>query len=277
MIKWVNRFAPLYSNVKSRHKFCDIPSGTLVRETGRTEGTYLEVIYVASKTVFTGWIHMDDVEDYVRNYATNVVTIENQTPDLTDFEQYIIWKSVKQINMCGELCVANVLGISLGTLLSRWEVKEPNFFKRVFGSSGVARGTSESELSEMFTLFDRESESLKISLYQSHINRARYTIKGLNNLLKKGSVIMSVHIDKYTGLIKNSGVLHWIGLKTILAERNGQGFVTFYNPAMNCIESSSWNELMASSGTNPYGIFVPDIKGEPLIIPQEVKWVENRA
>lgn len=274
VLVWANRYAPLYSDVKHKRKLCDVLQGTLLKRTGITDGFYEQVIYASSTAVATGWIHMDDIEDYVRNYATNVVPIENQTPQVNDFEQYIIYKSKKQVNMCGELCVANVLNVSLGTILTNWEVKLPVWYKRFFGGDTIAPGTGPDDLVKIFSIFDRRAELLKESLYQSHVGRARYTIKGLNNLLSKGSVIMSIHIDKYTGLIKPSGVLHWIGLKTILAERNGQGFVTFYNPAMNCIESASWNELMQSSGTAPYGVFVPQLEN---IIPSSgTLWMENR-
>lgn len=256
-MKWVNRQSPLYADLKTKRKICDLPFRTVVPTTGLTDGMYEQVLYdILDKTV-SGWIHTDDLEDYVRNFPSDVVLIENQTPSTKDFEQYMIHKSVKQVNMCGELCVCEILGISLGTLLSKWESTKPSFFASVFGS-GKANGTGPDELKAMFEIFERTSEPLTKALYQHHIKRYRYTIKALSTLLNRGSVIASVHISGQTGLIQPSGILHWIGLKRLVSERNGQGMVTFYNPAMNCIESCSWNEFI-SSARNPYGLFVPNI------------------
>jgi hypothetical protein len=258
MPKWVNRFAPVYVEPKVSRKLRDFPTGTVVRATGNVEGLYEEVHYEDLHSSVTGWVHTDDLEDYVRNFAVNVVDIENQTPDPHDFEQYIIYKLQKQVNMCGELCVSYILGISLGTFLAYWELKVPSFFKRVFGN-GRARGTGTGELSEMLAMFGQPSESLATALYQPHIKRARYTIKGLNKLLRRGSVIVSVKIGAGHGLLRPSGILHWVALIRITSERNGQGMVTYYNPAMNCVESCSWHEFIASAG-NPYGVFNPNVE-----------------
>lgn len=256
-MKWVNRQSTLYSDISLKKKICGLPFRTVVPTTGLTDGMYEQVLFdIQGKTV-SGWVHTDDLEDYVRNFPHDIVVIENQTPNTNDFEQYMMHKSIKQVNMCGELCVCEILGISLGTLLSKWESSKPNFFSTVFGS-GKANGIGPDDLKTMFEIFERTSEPLTSALYQYHIKRYRYTIKALSKLLERGSVIASVHISGQTGLIQPSGVLHWVGLKHLISERNGQGMVTFYNPAMNCIESCSWNEFMASA-IIPYGVFVPNI------------------
>ena len=51
---------------------------------------------------------------------------------------------------------------------------------------------------------------LTTALYEPHIKRNRYTIKGMQRLLETGSVIASVNIDGSTGLLRGSGVLHWV-------------------------------------------------------------------
>jgi hypothetical protein len=82
--------------------------------------------------------------------------------------------------------------------------------------------------------------------------------------MDRGSVITSCHINTHSGLLAPKGALHWIVLIDIRSERNGQGMATYYNPAMNCVESSSWAEFIASAQT-PYGVFVEDVerKQEP--------------
>lgn len=255
-MKWVNRFTPLYLEPKVGRKICDIPEKTLVEPTGAIEGYYEEVIHIVPPGVGIGWVHTNDLEDYIHNFPTNVVTIENQTPDPTDFEQYIVWNRVKQTNLCGELCVANVLGISLGLILETFQREKPSIFKRIFGS-GKARGTGYQELIDIFSAFSVPAIPLVEALYESHIGRARYTIKGLNKLLNSGSVIMSVTINGNNGLIQSSGILHWIVLKSIIPERNGLGFTYFYNPAMNNIESDSYAQLMLAAKAVS-GVYIPN-------------------
>ncbi len=262
--KWVNRFTPLLkpnSNMDEtpltlRIKIMDLFERTIVEVTGQKKAPYEEVRYVTESNVFTGWVHEGDLEDYIENYARDCVVIYNQTPVPNDFEQYFIFNGIKQVNGCGELCVAFVLGISLQELLENWQVKLPIFWKRIFGG-GRARGTGSGELSEMFDIFAQESSQLTTAIYEPHIKRSRYTIKGMQRLLETGSVIASVNIDGGTGLLRGSGVLHWVVVTKVIAERNGLGFVELYNPAMNRIEYYSWLEFI-NSARQPYGVYVPD-------------------
>ena len=81
-----------------------------------------------------------------------------------------------------------------------------------------------------------------------------------NTELKIGCIVndvASVNIDGSTGLLRGSGVLHWVVLTKISPERNGLGLVELYNPAMNRIECYSWQEFI-NSAHQPYGVYVPD-------------------
>ena len=255
-LKWINRFAPLYvlSGGKVIRKIQDLPQGTVVEATGFESAGYEEVVHCAATENVTGWGNSYDLEDYIHNFPFNSVVIENQTPNLHDFEQYMIYKLQTQVNMCGELCACFILGISLGTILKNWEVKDIPFWKRVFGA-GKASGTGPLDLIEMMALFGHTGISLADALFQPHIKRSRYTIKGLNKLLVTGGVIA----DGVTGLLRGSGILHWISLMRVISERNGQGMVQYYNPAMNCVESCSWNEFLLSA-RKPYGMFCEIVK-----------------
>ncbi len=263
--KWVNRFAPLYkpnSNMDEvpltlRIKIMDLPERTIVEATGEKKEPYEEVRYTTETNVFTGWVHQGDLENYMENYPRDCVVIYNQTPLPNDFEQYFLFNGVKQVNACGELCVAYVLGISLQELLENWQVKLPIFWKRIFGG-GKARGTGSSELGEMCGIYARESQQLTTALFEPHIKRSRYTLKGMQRLLETGSVIASVSIDGNSGLLRGSGVLHWVAVTKITPERNGLGFVEVYNPAMNRIECYSWLEFI-NSARQPYGVYVPNV------------------
>ena len=108
----------------------------------------------------------------------------------------------------------------------------------------------------MIDIYARKNQQLTTALYEPHIKRSRYTIKGIQRLLETGSVIVSVSIDGNSGQLRGSGVLHWVAVTKVTPERNGLGFVELYNPAMNRIECYSWLEFI-NSARQPYGVYVP--------------------
>lgn len=259
-LRWVNRFTPLLKNPNDKKtSWCDIPEKSVVRTTLSCLGEYEEVVYTTATKTYTGWIHNSDLEVYVRNLPFDIVELENQTEDPHDLEQYVWINKVKQTNLCGQICVSEILGLSLSAVLSKWQSLKPNFFKRIFGT-GKARGTGAEELIELIDLFvQNKAILLSKALYQPHIKRSRYTIKAINELLDKGSIIASVHINTFTGLVQQTGALHWIRLRKIIPERNGQGAVLFYNPAMDSDEVCSYDEFIKSA-VSPYGVYVSNLE-----------------
>jgi hypothetical protein len=262
--KWVNRFAPLYKpNVNMNSvplslsiKIMDLYERTVVESTGQQKDVFEEVKYTNVNGVTTGWMYQADLEDYLENYPRDCVVIPNQTSDPNDFEQYFVFNGIKQVNACGELCVAYILGIPLKDLLENWQVKLPSLWRSIFGG-GKARGTGSGELRQMFDIYAQENMELTSALYEPHIKRSRFTLTGLKRLIDRGSVIVSVNIDGATGLLRGSGVLHWVVPIKVSPERNGLGLVELYNPAMNRVECYSWSEFI-NSAHQPYGVYVPD-------------------
>ena len=238
-------------------KIMDLFERTVVESTGQKKDPYEEVRYTTDNGgIITGWAYQADLEDYIENYPRDCVVISNQTPNPNDFQQYFILNGVTQVNACGELCVAYVLGISLQELLENWQVKLPTLWASIF-SGGKARGTGSGELRQMVNIFAQQNQELTSAIYEPHIKRSRYTIKGLQRLIGSGSVIVSVNIDGATGLLRGGGILHWVVITKISPERNGLGLVQLYNPAMNRIECYSWQEFI-NSAHEPYGVYVPD-------------------
>jgi len=251
MKQWINRFTPLYKQPGIGAKHFDIPANAVVTSGGLPPiKEWVNVEYNGK----SGWVNGHDVEDYVNNFPSNLVIIENQTPNPNDFEQYMIYNGVTQVNMCGELCVCHALKIPLQSMLMHWQTLQPTFFKRVFGT-GRARGTSANELQEMANIWDRPSILLTKALYQPHIGRSRYTLSGLKKLLLTGNVIVSVKMDASTGRLRGQGVLHWVSLTDIKPEKNNGGFIGFYNPASNSIEYVSWQEFLNAAGP-VYGLYI---------------------
>jgi len=236
--KWITRYTRLLSSPNGV-KIRDLNANVVVTATEEKDGFTL----IESASSF-GYVKSADLEDYIENYPKNCVDIKDiQTPDLSDAEQYVLWDKFKQVNMCGELCVAYLLQISLADLLTKWKIKAPSFFVRVFGT-GRARGTGSGELSEMLKLFEVNSVQLSSVL-------KTYTPGGLALFADKS--IVSVNIDAVTGALRGSGVLHWVVPLQVMQERAGMGMVGYYNPFSNRVEICSWREFLASA-RSPYGI-----------------------
>jgi hypothetical protein len=244
MIKWVIKqsgYAPIMESPVSRIKLADISLRYIVESLNEVDGEW-EKIKWGNKI---GWMKSIYLEEYKETLPKDSVYIKNiQTKDEFDAQQYIDWNGIKQVNMCGQLCVAYLLGLSLSEYLDVWQIKEPSLWKRIFGQ-GRARGTGPSELIEMMNIFSVDGRLLsdKIDIaYSPHM------LHRLSN-----SVIVSVRINSLTGRLNGSGILHWVVVTDSLEERSGYGTVRIYNPYPNRIEEYSFTELLASA-RSPYGV-----------------------
>jgi len=74
------------------------------------------------------------------------------------------------------------------------------------------------------------------------------------DVLNSYRVIYSVRINKRTGRLARSGVLHWVVLEEITPNEYG-GYVNLYNPFGNKLEGYEWEQVVESGGA-PYGIVV---------------------
>lgn len=259
MYKWVNTPAPLYD--LSGVKLTTIPERAIVQAEGWCElflAGYLQVereqvIYKTAERVYTGFVYVGFLESYIENYPAECVKIHSQTPNPNDAQQYALLYGVKQTELCGELCAAFLLGVSLEGLLAEWERDEPKIYQAVFNwlKGKRARGTGPAEIQSMLSAFEKSSTPLSAMLFDSVLNRSRYTVSGLQRL--QGRAVVAVHIDKYSGRLKPSGVLHWVVVMNVYPERTGYGGVEVYNPFPNRIEVYSWDEFIKSAGV-PYGV-----------------------
>lgn len=221
-------------------KLRDLNPNTVVEATGEVKilnGMTLERVVYFTDIQNDGWVESAKVEEYRENYKRDCVDISAiQTPSKQDAEQYVLWKSHKQTNMCGEMSVCYLLNISLAHLLERWEVAQPTLWQSVFGM-GKARGTNEGELVKMFDLFDMKAKTLQT-------NYKRYTPYILEGLI---GAIVGVKISGTTGRLSNSGIGHWVVLTSVQSERIGYGLVQIYNPFPNRDEVYSYAEFLASA------------------------------
>lgn len=245
--KWVNTFSPLYVSMGGK-KIFDVLEKTIVYPNGEISGILERVAVQTSKGEVIGWMESKFLDPYIENLSKDCVDLAGiQTPDKTDAEQYIFWKTkIVQTNLCGQLSIARILNIPLAEVLSKWESGKPSLWKRVFGS-GRASGTGWQDLIDILSIFGVKATSLELSLknYKSP--------QTLSTLVDHSGIIVSVHIDGVSGRLRGQGVLHWCVIEKVVQERVGYGSVEIYNPFCNRVEVYSWAEFIASARA-PYGI-----------------------
>jgi len=262
MKKWVNGYAPMF-NIQGV-KIATVPERAVVISHGYVEdfrGTPREsVSYGTNERQFTGFIYTGYLETYWESLPSKCVRIDSATPSLSDAEQYAVVPGipgVKQTNLCGQLCAAYLLGVSLEDVLAEWEQDYQPIYRRVFNwyGSRLAGGTGPEAIQSMLSAFNRSSKLLTYALYDPILKgtqySVRYTVSGLKAF--EGRAIVGVKINKMTGRFASSGILHWVVVTAVIPERTGYGGVEIYNPFPNRIEAYSWSEFIAAAGV-PYGV-----------------------
>ncbi len=234
-------------------KMRDLTPKSLIKATGETKnvnGVLLERVIFTDTEDHEGWVDVEKVEDYTENYDFDCVDVKDiQTHTLRDAEQYVIWEKVSsqtQYNMCGEMCICYLLEKKLSEMLDEWQQTEPSFWKKIFGSGGVARGTYAEELVKIFALSGKEAETL-----------AKYKAYTPDLLTKLINAIVGVSISTVTGRLKGGPSNHWVVVTDVLNERFGYGLVYVYNPFPNRIEVYSYAEFLASAKV-PYGAMMQE-------------------
>lgn len=259
MKKWVNTSAPMfdYGGVK----ITTVPERSVVEAYGWEEtfvGVVREaVVYQTDTRQYNGFIYTQYLEEYVESLPSECVKISTATPDPRDAAQYANIHGVKQTNLCGEICAAYLLNVSLDDLLAEWQKDEPTIYQAVFNwfKGKQARGTGVGEVQSMLESFSRSSQSLADVLRDPVLKYPRYTVTGLGKLA--GRVVVGVRINKYTGRLQPSGILHWVVVTRVLPERSGYGAVEIFNPFPNRVEVYSWQEFLASARV-PIGVVMDE-------------------
>lgn len=255
MKKWTNAPAPIIDNKGNR--LAVIPERSLVVSHGYSErfGEIFReaVTYVSGSKVYDGFIYTGYLENYFESLPVDCVKIASATPNLSDAEQYAVIHGVTQTNLCGELCAAFLLKLSLEDVLVEWERDAQPIYRRVFDwfKSKKARGTGVGELQSIFQAFEKSAVSIADVLRDEVTLVPRYTTTALSKL--EGRAIVGVKINKYSGRLQSSGVLHWVVVTKVTPERTGYGWVYIYNPFSNRVEVYSWAEFIASAGA-PMGV-----------------------
>lgn len=256
---WVNAYAPLYDI--NGVKLTTVPERAVVETLSWREpfgGIVREnVVYYSADKSYRGFIYEGYLEPYTQTYPFDCVAISTRTPQENDAKQFAIIHGVKQTELCGEISAAYVLGISLDDVLAEWQREKPSIFQAVFNlfSTRKARGTGPGEILTIFQAFERNGTMLTDALRDPVLKVPRYTATGLSALA--GRAIVGVKINKLTGRLSTSGILHWVVVTKVIPERTGYGLIEIYNPFPDCVEVYGWEQFIASAG-GPSGVVLDE-------------------
>ena len=189
-----------------------------------------------------GWVEVAYLETYVESLPFDCVDVSGlQTPSLTDAQQYIVYDGQKIVNACGMISIAWILGLPLVEVFDTWRERNNKHYLAVRNSRFL---TSSADLKTILSCFGVVSERLSLSKYQPET---------LAELMRNQDIILSVRIDKITGRLAPSGILHWVSPVSIWQDRYEYGTIDINNPLPNRIERYSWKEFITAAGA-VYGI-----------------------
>ena len=270
--------APLRDSAGYGNKILDIPKGAVVEHLDTEFGVpYSGIITEWVKVEYrdkVGYSYRGYFDEYNVTLKEDVVDIDVATQDPYDAKQFLVWDNDVKNNMCGELACAYILGLPISKVLENWERKSPSLVARIFkGKYDV--GTSADSLMDLLASFD-VNKAVKFGQYfkDELLNRPVFSVQRAYECVeeKGNKIIVGVKINKRTGRLQRSGILHWVVVDGV--EVNGDsGIVTLFNPFMNRFEIYSWNELVESSG-NIDGIVVPFHLGDDIPEPdvEDLEW-----
>jgi hypothetical protein len=288
--KWLVGQPRFYKNIRkepdSEHVFVseedyifEIPSRRIVtipdnqrKFTNKLGVLWSEVLYSNEKGEnILGWIMDGYLEDVLENanFKDFEVYIPHPTVDPTDPPQNMIWDGHRKTNMCGELCIAFIVGEDIETLLTNW--KEKGKWKYYFSLVAQNRNNPlyDIHLRAILEVYgyrkvkpDLMQEAGSLVKYGDGLNDARNNRLVSPDRLKKNLVthyLIARVIQNSSGDLvdhKSKGFGHWVVLDKITPYGAGRGKVEIYNPYFNKREEHSYIEFQKSCAPNYSGYWV---------------------
>ncbi len=246
-------FSLIHGNVVIVERICNSPNAVTWSEITRTSYSMVGGKWVPQTN--KGWVNDFYLDDYNEGFPDNndVVKIENPTQDPNAHaKQYMVWEKTKQVNMCGELCVAYIVNneieeTSLESVLEKWK-QAPNKGNFSYNLGKIKEGLIKEHLNDILQVYDalkgqyQPIDSLRAE-WNAALNAASFLEK-LKDKLKTHYLIALVTINSSGALIpKAETIKHWVVVEEITW--NGWG-VKLYNPFPNKFQKYSLEEFSSS-------------------------------
>ncbi|RLD07814.1 MAG: hypothetical protein DRI32_00140 [Chloroflexi bacterium] len=245
------RFSAQKKSAPKGQKILDIPQGELVEFLDTTKAKYNGVDATWYKVRYRGhegWTLADNLDPYLYKPKTGQVDFGNlQTVDAHDAQQYVIIDGHRKVNQCGIICTAYCLQVPYPTVVEKWKESNSAHYRNTMAGNRD-KGTSEAPLINIFKIFGKDAFTTKEFFRSPALRKSYQTAYRMSEAIKNGYVIIAgVQINRYSGLIQNRGVWHWVVLHHFDWNGGIEGRLTVYNPYNNRDEWVSLEELQLSA------------------------------
>ena len=196
-----------------------------------------EIVYRNSEGEdMRGFVKDGFLEDLTENprFKEAEVHIPHPSKDPTDAAQNLMWDSEQVVkrNMCGELCVAFIVGNDIETVLSKWEGFDKDYYP------SLVKGNRDNplvdvHLNRILEAYGYPKANLKFDagLTDRGIGTVR-TPGRFKQMLETCYLIANVRIDSSGKLISKKdgkGPKHWVVLDKVTPYGVGRGRVEIYH------------------------------------------------
>lgn len=272
--KWCYaKLTPFLTDPNGIKRF-DLACGALVEPTGQQrnltingfDSLWTEVQHTdGNGAVTSGWVNDAYLEDYVEPFPNAEVVIPNPTPELHDAAQYMLVGGKQKFNLCGELCVAFIVGEDIDTLIAKWKTAAPDFFNSILAGDRD-KPTGPEDLRSILSAYGYSADNGQVISFKAGLTDPLVgfgpTQGRIGRLLETHFLVALVTINSHGKLIRKpedsstkrgknrpvveKGISHWVVVDRITPNGINAGRVELYNPFHNRRQEYSFNEFYKS-------------------------------
>ena len=301
--KWCVANQALLYQSPNDNKLIELFNGSVVELTGQQktvpmqgkdknmhDTAWVEVSYRNNLGVHTGWVRDDLFDAYMEKFPNHEVDIpgnptlpEDPFPHATDnpndAAQYMVLgkdkqgKEIVKFNLCGELCVAFVMGVGIKQFLKDWENTPGSLFKWALGGDSD-KATDASVIKNMLKTYSSITDGNIVdfaeSLNESIFEGQNVTPGRFKRMLQTHYLLANVVINKFTGKLipaddkKTDWAGHWVILDKVVPNDIDSGRVEIYNPFLNRRQEYSYDNFISSFGGGTFtGLWIKRKQDQP--------------
>ncbi len=274
VMKWCYaNLTPFTTNPNGAKKF-DLPRGAVVLPTGQRQHilinghntTWTEIRYAGKdRVVQAGWVNDAYLDDQMEQFPNPEVIIPNPTPETDDAPQYMLLDGREKFNMCGELCIAFIVGKDIDSTLAKWQTSFPNFYNNIL-SGDRDKTTGPDDIKSILNAYGYSTDNGQMISFRAGLTDPIIGFEPSQGRIKKmletHFLVALVTINSYGKLItkpddtqakrgKNrpvieKGIPHWVTVDKLFPNGVNAGRVEIYNPFHNKRQQYSFNEFIKS-------------------------------
>lgn len=267
--KWCYaKLTPFTAKPNGVKKF-DLPRGAVVEPTGQQNAALTEIRYTDKDgAIQVGWVNDAYLEDYFEQFPDPEVVIPNPTPEMNDAPQYMLVEGRKKFNMCGELCIAFIVGEDIDSTLSKWKLKAPTFYNNIL-LGDRDKPTGAEDLKSILNAYGYNTDNGQLIKFRDGLTDPSIGFQPsqgrIQKMLMTHFLVALVTINSYGKLIAKpentqikrgrnapfieKGIGHWVTVDKLTPNGINAGRVEIYNPFHNKRQEYSFNDFIKSCST----------------------------